>query len=197
MGRITKGKKRELFALLLKSRRFEERLIQMSTDGEIAGWLHPMLGQEATGVGVTANLERTDYINNTHRGRAINITKGVPLKRFTAEVLGKKEGPCGGMAGEMHYNDNEYRVIGNSGLLGATTATLVGVALSCQYRNTGEVVVNFLGEGTVDEGNFHESVNMASLWKLPIVFVVENNGWAQFVPQEATAAPTTLGCEPG
>jgi len=188
MGKITKKKKKEIFALLLKSRRFEERLIELSTDGEIAGWLHPMLGHEATGVGVTANLEQTDYINNTHRGRAINITKGVPLKRFMAEVLGRKDGACGGIAGEMHYNDNEYRVIGNSGLLGATTATLAGVALSCQYRNTGEVVVNIVGDGTVDEGNFHESLNMASLWKLPMVFVVENNRWAQFVPQEATAA---------
>ncbi len=188
MEEIGQEKKKELFILLLKSRRLEERLIELTTQGAIAGWLHSMLGQESVGVGVAATLERTDYINNTHRGRAIVLAKGVPVKRFMAEVLGKKEGPCGGMAGEMHYADKEYGIVGPSGVMGANIPVTVGVALACQYRKSGQVVVSIFGDGTVDEGNFHESVNIASVMKLPIVFVVENNRWAQFTPQSATAA---------
>lgn len=188
MEGVSKEKKKELFSLLLKSRRLDEKLIELITKGEIAGWIHPCLGEEAIGVGVTANLERTDYINNTHRGRPIIITKGVPLKRFMAEALGRKSGPCGGIVGEMHFCDVEYGIIGQSGTLGGQIPIAVGVALACQYQKTGQIVVCIFGDGTVDEGNFHESINIASLWKLPIVFIVGNNGWAQFVPQEATAA---------
>jgi len=186
--KVTKEKKVELFTFLLKSRRLEERLIDMTTQGEIAGWLHPNLGGEAVGVGVTAALEPKDYINNTHRGRPIIVTKGVPLKRFLLEVLGKKDGPCGGIAGEMHYADIEYGILGTQGLVGANIPLSVGFALACQIKNTGQVVVSYFGDGAVDEGNFHESVNMASVWKLPVVFVVENNRWAQFTPQACTAA---------
>jgi acetoin:2,6-dichlorophenolindophenol oxidoreductase subunit alpha len=188
MEEITSDKKKELFGLLLKSRRLEERLIEMSTHGEIAGWLHTMLGQEAVGVGVVANLKPSDLINNTHRGRAMIVAKGVPLGRFMAEVLGKVDGPCGGIAGEMHFADKEFGIVGNSGLLGATIPVTVGLALASKLKQGGQVVVSMLGDGTVDEGNFHESANMASVWKLPIVFVVENNRWAQFTPQKETAA---------
>lgn len=188
MAEINNEKKIELFTLLLKARRLEERLVELITKGDIAGWLHSALGQEAVGVGVAANLKRTDYINNTHRGRAQIVGKGVPLKRFLAETLGRKDGPCGGIAGEMHFCDAEYGILGPSGIMGANIPITVGVALTCQYRNTGRVVVSIFGDGTVDNGYFHESANIASKWKLPIVFVVENNGWAQFVSQEATAA---------
>lgn len=188
MDEIDSGKKKELFGLLLKSRRLEEALIEMSTRGDMAGWLHTMLGQEAVGVGVAAHLERSDVINNTHRGRAVIVAKGVPLGRFMAEVLGRINGPCRGMAGEMHFADSEWGILGNSGLLGATIPVTVGLALASKLRKTGQVVVCMLGDGAVNEGNFHESINMASVWKLPIVFVVENNGWAQFTPQKETAA---------
>ena len=192
MGEVSNEKKIELFTLLLKSRRVEEKLVELITKGEIAGWLHSVLGQEAVGVGVASNLERTDYINNTHRGRAQIVAKGVPLKRFMAECLGRKDGPCGGIAGEMHFCDVEYGILGPSGCIGANIPVAVGVALTCQYRNTGQVVVSIFGDGTVDNGYFHESLNIASKWKLPIVFVAENNGWAQFVPQEATAAQSDI-----
>lgn len=188
MEKISKEKKKEFFTLMLKSRRLEEALIELTTKGEIAGWFHSGLGEEAIGVGVTANLEKPDYINTTHRGRSIVITKGVPLKRFMAEVLGKKIGSCGGIAGEMHFCDVEYGIIGTGGTIGAIIPVTVGVALTCQYRRTGQVVVSIFGDGAVGEGNFHESMNIASLWKLPLVFVVTNNGWAQFTPQAITAA---------
>lgn len=188
MEEIGPERKKELFGLLLKSRRLEETLVEMSTRGEIAGWLHTMLGQEAVGVGVAAHLQRSDIINNTHRGRAVIVTKGVPLGRFMAEVLGRIDGPCGGMAGEMHFADKEWGILGNSGVLGATIPVTVGLALASKLKQNGQVVVCMLGDGTVDEGNFHESMNMASVWKLPIVFVVKNNHWAQFTPQKETAA---------
>lgn len=189
MKGITKDKKKELFALLLKSRRVEEKLIELITNSEIpGGWLHPCLGQEAIGIGVGANLKKTDYINNTHRGRSIIIGKGVPLKRFMLEVLGRKDGPCGGIAGEMHYCDAEYGIVGQTVIIGAVIPIAVGIALACKYRNTDQIVVSIFGDGAVDEGNFHEGMNMASLWKLPIVFIAENNGWAQFTPQKASAA---------
>jgi len=160
----------------------------LSTKGDLPGWFHAMLGHEAVGVGVVSNLERADYVNNTHRGRAILLTKGVPLKRFMAEVFGRKTGPCHGIAGEMHLSDVEYGVIGSSAFIGAQISIMVGMALACKYRTTGQVVVCFFGDGTVDNGYFHESINIASKWKLPIVFAIDNNRWAQFVPQEATAA---------
>jgi TPP-dependent pyruvate/acetoin dehydrogenase alpha subunit len=188
MGSVSKERKIELFNLLLKARRVEERLVELVIKGAIPGWLHSMLGQEAVGVGVVSNLKPTDLVNNTHRGRAILLTKGVPLKYFMAETLGRKAGPCGGIAGEMHFCDAKYGVVGGSGYIGAQIPVMVGMALACQHRNTGQVVVNVLGDGTVDNGYFHESINVASKWKLPMVFVVENNRWAQFVPQEATAA---------
>ena len=188
MEKISNKKKIELFTLLLKSRRLEEKLVELFTGGAIAGWVHSALGQEAVGVGIAAHLEQTDYINNTHRGRPIIIGKGVPLKRFMAEVFGKKDGPCKGIAGEMHYCDVEYGIVGFSGIIGANIPIATGIALSCQYRNSGQVIVSCLGDGTSDNGYFHESLNVASKWKLPIVYVVENNRWAQFVPQQVTAA---------
>lgn len=169
MEAVAKQKKLELFTSLLKVRRVEERLIDLITKGIMPGWLHPVLGQEAVGIGVTANLERTDYVNNTHRGRDQIVGKGVPIKRFMTEFLGKKNGPCGGIAGEMHYCDVEYGILGPSGCMGANLPIAVGVALASQYRNTRQVVACILGDGTLDNGYFHESVNIASKWKLPIV----------------------------
>lgn len=188
MPAISKEKKLELYTLLLKSRRVEEKLIELFTQGRVAGWLHSMLGAESLGVGVAANLERKDVIHNTHRGRSILLAKGVPLKRFMAEALGTKNGPCGGIAGEMHFCDAEYGILGNSGLIGATIPIVLGVAFAIQYRETGQVAVCISGDGTVDTGYFHEGMNIASKWKLPMVFVIENNRWAQFVPQSTTAA---------
>lgn len=189
MKRIGKDKKRELFTLLLKSRRFEEKLVEVMTTGKDAyGWVHAGLGEEAIGVGVTAHLNRDDYINYNHRvGRAIIITKGIPVKRFLLDALGKQGGPCKGMGGEVHYCDVDYGIIGYVGTLGAQSPINAGIALACKYRNSSQVVVNILGDGTVDEGNVHETMNMASLWKLPMVFVVQNNRWAQFASQSGTA----------
>jgi pyruvate dehydrogenase E1 component alpha subunit len=188
MDAISKEVKIQLFNNLLKSRRVEERLIELSTSGRLPGWLHSVLGAEAVGVGVASNLKKTDIMNNHHRGRATLIAKGVPLEHFFAEALGTKCGPCHGIAGEMHFCDMEYGIMGMSGLVSATLPIAAGMAYAAQYNNTGQVIVHLIGDGTVDNGYFHEVMNIASKWKLPIVFVVENNGWAQFVPQSATAS---------
>ncbi|MFH1003032.1 MAG: thiamine pyrophosphate-dependent dehydrogenase E1 component subunit alpha [Chloroflexota bacterium] len=188
MTQLSQAKLKELFTTLLKVRLLEERLIELSTQGQIPGWLHSGLGEEAVGVGVVSNLNQDDYVSNTHRGRSQAIPKGVDLKGFMAETLGKATGTCKGKSGEMHFGDIKAGVLGASAIMGANIPVAAGVALSCQMRKTGQVTVCFFGDGTVDEGTFHETLNVASLWKLPIVFVCENNGWAQFEPQTDTAA---------
>lgn len=188
MKELSQEKLIELFTTLLKVRLLEERLIELSTQGLIPGWLHSGLGQEAIGVGVVSNLGKDDFVSNTHRGRSQIIPKGVDLKGFMAETLGKATGTCRGKSGEMHFGDIKAGVLGASAIMGAGLPIAAGVAFSSQVRGTDQVTVCFFGDGTVDEGEFHEVLNIASLWKLPIVFVCENNGWAQFSPQPDTAS---------
>ena len=188
MSQPSKEKLVELFTTLLKVRLLEERLIELSTQGLIPGWLHSGLGQEAIGVGVVTNLGKDDYVSNTHRGRSQAIPKGVDLKGFMAETLGKATGTCKGKSGEMHFGDIRAGVLGASAIMGAGLPIATGVAFSCKMRGTNQVTVCFFGDGSVDEGEFHEVLNIASMWKLPIVFVCENNGWAQFSPQSDTAS---------
>jgi TPP-dependent pyruvate/acetoin dehydrogenase alpha subunit len=188
MAKMSKDVRKRLFERLLKTRRLEETLVEVFQTGDVPGWLHAAFGHEAVGVGVASCLEKTDLINNTHRGRGTVVAKGIPLKRFLSECMGKQGGPGNGMCGEGHYCDTEYGILGNSGLLGATISVAVGAALAAKNLKTGQVVISLCGDGTVDEGAFHENMNIASLWKLPIVFVIDNNGWAQFSPQKDTAA---------
>ncbi len=188
MSTLSPEKLIALFTTLVKVRLLEERLIELSTQGLIPGWLHSGLGQEAVGVGVVSNLDKDDFVSNTHRGRSQAIPKGVDLKGFMAETLGKATGTCKGKSGEMHFGDKKAGVLGASAIMGAGIPIAAGVAFSCKLRGTSQVTVCFFGDGTADEGEFHETLNIASLWKLPIVFVCENNGWAQFCPQKDTAS---------
>ena len=183
---MEKEKLVEMFANLLKVRRLEERMVELFMQGFIPGWVHSGMGQEAAGLAVTLNLDENDYAFGTHRDRGIFVGKGVSLKLFLAETMGKKTGTNKGRIGEMHYVDKEKGLFGGMGLIGANLPIAVGTALSCKLRESGQVVACFFGDGTVDEGVFHESMNLASVWKLPIVFVCINNGWAQFTPQTMT-----------
>lgn len=188
MSKIDKSKMADLFTLLLKARRLEEKLSELSEAGLIPGWVHSCLGQEAVGVGVVPHLNDDDYINLTHRGRPQLVAKGVNLKLFLAEAMGKKDGLCKGRSGEMHFADKEAYVLSGNAIIGASLPICSGVAFSCKLRNTGQIVVCFFGDGASEEGTFQECLNFASIWKLPILFVCENNGWAQFVPQSETSA---------
>jgi pyruvate dehydrogenase E1 component alpha subunit len=120
------------------------------------------------------------------------IGKGVNLKRFMAETFGRKDGACRGRAGELHYMDSEIGVLNYSLVIGAILPFATGVAFSCKYRGTDQATVAYFGDGVVDAGAFHESMNVASVWQLPILFACENNGWAQFVPQCQTASVSDI-----
>jgi pyruvate dehydrogenase E1 component alpha subunit len=188
MLKLDKKTSLNMFSHLLKARRLEERLEELFTQGAFPGWIHSALGQEAVGVGIALNLGPDDYITYTHRGRAVLVGRGVDLKRLMAETLGRKDGPCKGRSGEMQYMDFKIGVLNFGGSIGGTLPFATGVAFSCKYRGTHQATVAWFGDGGVDTGAFHESLNVASLWKLPILFACENNGWAQFTPQSMTAS---------
>lgn len=170
----------EMHAQLLKIRRFEERIIQFSMSGKVAGWLHSYLGQEAVSVGVVSNLRKDDWILATHRGRGHLLAKGLDSRRYVAEVMAKKTGTCEGRAGEMHLAEKDIGIAGSSGIVGGFISTALGFAFAQQYLGTDRVAVSFFGDGASNQGSFHESLNLASVWNLPVVFVVENNQWAEW-----------------
>jgi len=178
----------EIFTDLVKVRRLEETLVELFTAGEFPGWIHSDLGQEAVGIGVALNLRQDDYITSTHRSRAVFVGKGIDLKSFMAETFAKSDGTCQGRAGEMRFMDIDRGILGYTVTVGAWIPFAVGVAFSCKYRGTDQVSVAFFGDGAVDSGPFHEALNVASVMKLPVLFLCENNGWAQFTPQSATAS---------
>ena len=183
---LGKQKAIELYTNMVKARVFDERAMELFTAGNIPGFIHVGIGQEAVAVGVCAHLRKTDRIANTHRGHSQLVAKGSDLKRAMAELFGKEIGFCRGRAGSMHLADKDNGVIGASGIVGASLPIAAGFALAAKYRGLDDVTVCFFGEGASNEGTFHESLNMASIWQLPIVYCCENNGWAQFTPQSMT-----------
>lgn len=193
MQELSKEKLTEIYATLLKVRRLEERLVELFQAGEIPGWIHSGLGEEAVGVGASMNLRPGDYITATHRARSVSIPRGVDLKLFMAEAFGRIDGTCKGRAGEMRFMDIKHGVLQFTVTIGEHISFAAGTAFSSQVRGTDQVSVAFFGDGNVDTGLFHETMNVASLWKLPMVFVCENNGWAQFVPQKDTASVPDVG----
>lgn len=174
----------EMLYLMLKIRRVEERLLDIFSQGKIPGFIHVSIGQEAVSVGVCSCLKRDDYIFTTHRGHGQAIAKGIDLKRFMAEIYGRRDGYSKGKAGSMHIACKELGIVGSNGIVGAGIPISLGTAFASIYRGDDKVSVCFFGDGASNEGTFHESLNLASIWNLPIVFCCENNGWAQFTPQK-------------
>ncbi len=177
----------KLLTLMIKARAFDDGAMELFTQGRVPGFIHVGIGQEAIAAGICYNLYPTDVIFTTHRGHAHAVAKGIDLKRAMAELFGKEVGFCKGKAGSMHLADKSVGLLGASGIVGAGIPIATGAALSYKILGSEQVVVSFFGEGAVNEGTFHESLNMASLWELPIVYCCENNGWAQFTPQKLTA----------
>jgi TPP-dependent pyruvate/acetoin dehydrogenase alpha subunit len=177
----------ELYIYMLKARFFDEKAMELFTAGQIPGFIHVGIGQEAVPVGVCANLRKTDKISTTHRGHSQVVAKGCDLKRSMSEIFGKQTGFCGGRAGSMHVADKENGIIGASGIVGAGLPIATGVALASKYQGTNDVTVCFFGDGASNEGTFHESINIAAVWQLPIVYCLENNGWAQFTSLNMTS----------
>lgn len=171
-----------LHAVMLKIRASETALAKLFADGEIPGFIHLSLGQEAAAAGVCAALDARDTLATTHRGHGHVIARGIDLAAFFKELLGRAGGRCGGRSGSMHVADMSLGVLGANGIVGASVPLALGSALSHRTRRTGGVAVAFFGDGAMAEGALHEAMNMAALWALPIVFACENNGWSEFSP---------------
>ena len=172
-----------LLTSMLRIRRVEERLAEIFMQGKIPGFIHVSIGQEAVAAGVCASLTARDSVLTTHRGHGHALAKGIDLKRFMAEIYGRQGGFCRGRSGSMHLADREMGLVGSNGIVGGGLPIAVGTAFASAYRGDGAVTVCFFGDGASNQGTFHESLNLAALWRLPVVFCCENNAWAQFTPQ--------------
>jgi pyruvate dehydrogenase E1 component alpha subunit len=159
-------------------REFDERAIALRVAGKIYGAVHPYVGQEAVAVGVCANLTGRDRVTSTHRGHGHCIAKGADIRRMMAELFGRVDGYCKGKGGSMHIADFAVGMLGANGIVGGGLPIACGAALAAQLEGRGDVTVCFFGDGAAAEGEFHEALNIAAVWKLPIVFVCENNQYA-------------------
>ena len=164
---------------MLKIRIFEERVVELFKSGFIHGWVHSYIGEEAVATGVCLNLHKSDYITSTHRGHGHCIAKGVNLKNMMAELFGKKTGCCKGKGGSMHIADVSVGMLGANGIVGGGLGAATGAAFGCKYFKNGKIVVAFFGDGASNQGIFHESLNIASAWNLPIIYMCENNLYAE------------------
>lgn len=166
--------KKMLYDMLL-ARAFEEQAAESYTKGDIAGFLHLYPGEEAVAVGVLHATQPADYIVSTYREHVHALVRGIPAKVVMAELFGKKTGCSGGMGGSMHLFDREHRFMGGYAIVGETFPVATGIGYAIAMRDLPEAVICFFGDGAVNQGTFHESLNMAALWQLPVLFVCENN----------------------
>lgn len=187
------GRLKALHDVMLRVRASESALSKLFADGEIPGFIHLSLGQEAVAAGVCAALDARDTLATTHRGHGHVIARGMDLDSFFKELMGRAGGRCGGRSGSMHVADMSLGILGANGIVGAGIPLALGSALAHQTRGTGGVAVAFFGDGAMAEGALHESLNMAALWSLPMLFVCENNGWSEFSPTERQFKGTLKG----
>jgi pyruvate dehydrogenase E1 component alpha subunit len=180
--RVAEDVLRSFFREMLLIRRFEEKVEERFRAGELPGFLHVCLGQEAVAVGVCGALEREDVIASTHRAHGHAIAKGTAIERIMAELYGKTEGCSHGYGGSMHLYDVEVGNLGANAVVAGGIPAIVGAALAFKMRGEQRVAVAFFGDGATNTGTFHESLNLAQLWKVPALFVLENNGWAESTP---------------
>ena len=178
----------QLYRMMLRIRRFEEKLIDLKARGSIPGVLHLYIGEEATATGTCAALRPDDYITSTHRGHAHCIAKGGDFSRMMAELFGRSTGYCCGKGGSMHIANINLGILGANGIVAAGMPIAGGAALSIKLRGTEQVAVCFFGDGAANQGAFHESLNMAAIWNLPVIFVCENNQYAISVAQSRSSS---------
>lgn len=173
-------------------RTFETRCIKLYRSGAIRGYFHPYLGEEAIAVGVCAALRKEDYIVSTHRGHGHCIAKGASVDRMVAELLGKETGYCRGLGGSMHIADITTGNLGANGIVGGGIAMGVGSALGASIRGEDRVTAIFFSDGATSNGVFGESLNLAAIWNLPVIFVIENNEYAASTPLEISTRDCDL-----
>jgi pyruvate dehydrogenase E1 component alpha subunit len=172
-----------IFKTMVKIRRFEEKVIQLYADGEIPGFMHIYVGEEAVAAGVCAALNKEDYITSTHRGHGHCIAKGGRLDLMMAELFGRKTGYCNGKGGSMHIADLDIGILGANGIVGGGLPIAAGTAAGIKFKGEKKVCACFFGDGATNIGPFHEACNLAATWELPVIFVCENNQFAQTTPQ--------------
>ena len=166
-------------------RLFEERVGQLKRADEVYGLIHLSVGQEAVAAGVCSQLRDDDAVYSGHRAHGHAIAKGAPPQRVMAELMGRDGGLCHGLGGSMHLVDAEHGLLGATGVVGGNIPIALGTALAARLDRSDRVTVVFFGDGAVQAGHFNETVNLASLWELPLIFVCENNGFAEFTPRSA------------
>lgn len=184
---------RRLYREMLLIRRTEERILEELMQGKLASTMcHVSIGQEAVAAGVCAAMAPQDYLTSTHRGHGHFLARGGDVNRMMAELFGKETGYCKGRGGSMHITDAAIGHLGANGIVGGHIGIAVGAALWSQMSGNSAVTVCFFGDGGLTEGIFHEAANMASLWKLPVVFVCENNRYAMSLPWEKATGQTSI-----
>ena len=178
----------QMYRTMLTIRRFEERVAKEFHEGAFPGVVHSYIGQEAIAVGVCSNLRKEDRIVSNHRGHGHCIAKGADMRRMMAEIYGRKTGYCKGKGGSMHIADFSIGILGANGIVAAGLPIAVGAALAAKLEGKNRIAAVFFGDGACQEGEFHESMNLASIWKLPIIFVCENNLYGVNTPMQYAIA---------
>ncbi len=189
---VSSGLARQMHEQMVRIRHFELHVNQLYLSAKMPGLAHLYVGQEAVAVGVCTALRQDDYITSTHRGHGHCLAKGAKVDRMFAELLGKEEGYCRGKGGSMHIADPESWNLGANAIVAGSTGIATGAAFSAKLRGTDQVAVCFFGEGALGQGVLYEVMNMASLWKLPVVYVCENNLYNEYTHYTETTAGSVL-----
>ena len=189
---MSQGSALGIHRTMVRIRVFESRVEELFKVGKLPGFVHTYIGQEAIAAGVCAALHPDDYITSTHRGHGHAIAKGMELGPIMAELYGKETGACRGRGGSMHVADFSVGMLGANGIVAGGLGIAAGAALSARYRGTRQVAVGFFGDGGINKGTFHEALNFAATHRLGVVFVCENNQYAQFTSRLRTTAVEDL-----
>ncbi len=175
----------DLLTTMWRIRCFEERVAALKRSLQVYGLIHLSIGGEGVAAGVCRQLRADDAVYSGHRAHGHALAKGVPVERAMAELMGRVDGCCQGLGGSMHLVDRDHGFLGATGVVGGNLPLALGSALAVQLEETDRVAVVFFGDGAVQAGHFHETVNLAALWQAPLIFVCENNGFAEFTPRSA------------
>jgi TPP-dependent pyruvate/acetoin dehydrogenase alpha subunit len=193
VGGLEPDRALRMYRQMVRIRRFEEQVNELYRGAKMPGLAHLYIGEEAVAVGICEALRRDDYITSTHRGHGHCLAKGASVDRMYAELLGKEAGYCRGKGGSMHIADHENGNLGANAIVGGSSGIATGAALSAKMRGSDQVAVCFFGEGALGQGLLYEVMNMASLWKLPVIYVCENNLYNEYTHYTETTAGDVLG----
>ena len=182
----------EMYKRMWRIRLFEEQAEYQSSQGKVMGALHTYIGEEGVAVPICSHLEDTDYITSTHRGHGHCIAKGADVNRMMAELFGRSTGYCKGKGGSMHIADFKVGMLGANGIVAGGFGLATGAGWASQLRGKGQVAVCFFGDGAANRGPFHENINIGAIWKLPVVYVCENNQFAQWTAQTEVTVVTDI-----